>query len=42
MCERIYDMKEKNKRFQYECYQIMLSYCLKCRRNTESKNANVV
>ena len=23
-------------------YRIMLSYCLRCRKNTESKNPNVV
>ena len=40
-----YDMKEdvktSNKNYKFKLYKTMLSYYLKCRRNTESKNPKV-
>ena len=44
MPKESYDMKEeiKNSNSKYTIYKTMLSYCLKCRKNTESKNPEVV
>ena len=44
MLKKFYDMKEeiKNSNDKWSIYKTMLSYCLKCRKNTERKNSKVV
>ena len=44
MLKEFYDMKEeiKNSNNKQPIYKTMLSYCLKRRKNTESKNRKVI
>ena len=47
MCWKILWHGRRNQKFQWQIkiqtiYKTMLSYCLKCRKNTESKNPKVM